>query len=466
MPKRPMWKPTWSGLCPCASGKKFGDCCWRRLPGFRIGKSYTQALLNKRAERALLATRADITQYTIWHKSNTVPVIASGGAALELLRIDVNALGAYVDRLSSLYFQLGLWKGWPTVLERLRENIQHPWWYKKIAYHRALYHLAPDGDRTEARRELAKAGPITKDEVDLDLLHLYADLELDDQPFADRITILDRILALSEERQNQLQYRGAKAVQYLLIGDEKTAELQLSDAVVMVRDTEKDDPLEGYESYLFGRLLQLLGVLRRDKNTLKESAAHFHTLLLEDYWTEHGKAAIHRSLGESQRHAGKWELAERAYREASALKGSELDKVHIAECQLYNKQIETAVNQIDSVQRDVLARWEFEDFVFAYAAIAIWSGKMERLTKAKSLLQCLATVDPLFRERRLNLLVRVTETLSSGEVSTEAKSDSTPEGGIATVSNFFLLAPNIAGIGVNFNAIIDYFVRRKSKDRK
>ena len=66
-----------------------------------------------------------------------------------------------------------------------------------------------------------------KDEADLDLLHPYVDLEFGDQPFAARITILDRILVLGGERQNHLQYRGAKAIQYFLIGDVKTAELQL-----------------------------------------------------------------------------------------------------------------------------------------------------------------------------------------------------------------------------------------------
>lgn len=460
-----MWKPKWSGPCPCASGKKFKDCCWQRLPGFDIGKAYTQALQDKQQERALLAARADVTQYTIWHKSNTAPVTARGGMALKLLRIDVNALGDYVGRLSSLYFRLGLWKDWPAALDRLRANIQHPWWHKKIAYYRAVYHLAPDGDRVEARRELAKAGPVTKDEADLDLLHLYVDLEFDDQPFAARIAILDRILALGEERQNQLQYRGAKAIQFFLIGDVKTAELQLSEVVGMVRETEKDKPLEGYERHLFGRLLQLLGSLKHDKNMLKESAAHFHALLLEDNWTEHGKAAVHREIGDSYLYAGECDLAERAYREAIALGGSDLDKIHVAECLLYREKIEVAAKEIDTVRRETLPRHEFEDFVFAYAAIAIWSGKSERLTEAKSLLQNLGTAEPMFNERRLNLMVRVTETLANGKASTEAKSDSTPEGGLATVSNFFLLEPNIAGIGININAIINYFARKKPKDK-
>jgi tetratricopeptide (TPR) repeat protein len=245
----------------------------------------------------------------------------------------------------------------------------------------------------------------------------------------------------------------------------KTAVLQLSEVVDTVRETEKDEPLEAYEKHLFGRLLQLLGSLTHDKDMLKLSVVHFHELSLEENWTEHGKAAIHREIGDGYRYAGEWDLAERAYLDAIKLEDADLVKVHVAECLLYRKQIEAAAREIDTVRREKLLRHEFEDFVFAYAAIAIWTGKSERLTDAKSLLQELETAEPLFNERRLSLLVRVTETLASGKASTEAKSDSTPEGGLATVSSFLKLEPNIFGIGINLNAIINYFARKAAKSQ-
>jgi tetratricopeptide (TPR) repeat protein len=461
MPTRRRWKPKWSEPCPCGSGKKFRECCWRRLPDFDIGKAYTAALREKHLDRALLATRADVTQYTIWHRTNTAPALAAGAVGPQLLRIDVNALGSYIGRLSSLYFHLGLWKDWPAVLDRLRNNIRHPAWYRKIAYYLAFHYLSPDGDRSKARQELAKVGPITKKEEDLELLQLYVDLEFDDLPFAARMEILDRILELDQNRANQLQYRGAKAVQYFMIGDTQTAEQQLVEVIRFVRQTEADDPLEGYEKHLYGRLLQLLGSLKGDKPTLKDSALQFHGLLLEDCWTQSGRAAIYRELGDSYRYADEWDQAEAAYREAIVLGGSDLDKVHVAECLLYRKQVDAAATEIDAVKRETLPRHEFEDFVFAYAAIAIWSAKAEVLTEAKSLLQALGTAEPIFNDRRLNLLLRVTETLASGAASAAAKADSTPKGGLATVSSFFELKPNIAGLGINFNAIIEYFARKK-----
>ncbi|KJC57529.1 hypothetical protein UP10_28545 [Bradyrhizobium sp. LTSPM299] len=127
---------------------------------------------------------------------------------------------------------------------------------------------------------------------------------------------------------------------------------------------------------------------------------------------------------------------------------------------LYQKRIDAAATEIDNVNRETLPRHEFEDFVFTYAAIAIWSGKSERLTEAKMLLQGLGAAEPIFNDRRLNLLLRVTETLASGSASIEAKTDSTPAGGLATASSFFLLQPTLAGLGIDFNEMIEHLARK------
>jgi hypothetical protein len=138
-------------------------------------------------------------------------------------------------------------------LERLARRTestphQHPSWSRKIGYYLAFYYLGPADNREKARQELAKLGPITNKEEDLELLQLYGDLEFDYLPFAARMEILDRILELDDDRDNQLQYRGAKAIQYFMIGDTQTAERQVAEVIDMVRQTEADEPLGGTRS--------------------------------------------------------------------------------------------------------------------------------------------------------------------------------------------------------------------------
>jgi hypothetical protein len=72
----------------------------------------------------------------------------------------------------------------------------------------------------------------------------------------------------------------------------------------------------------------------------------------------------------------------------------------------------------------------------------------------------MGTADPVFNDRRLNLLLRVAETLASGTASAAAKADSTPTGGLATASNFFLLQPTLVGLGIDFNEMLEHLARK------
>ena len=163
--------------------------------------------------------------------------------------IDVEALAAYVERLFWLYIHTSRSADWLAVLERLRGNIRQPRWARKIGYFRALSHLGPDGDPEKARQELARIGPITVDEDDVELLQIYIDVGLEGQPFATKLKFIDRILEVSKARSDQLQYRGAKAVQYFLIGDNATAERELDEAIRLARECESEKPLSDYERH-------------------------------------------------------------------------------------------------------------------------------------------------------------------------------------------------------------------------
>lgn len=456
--KRVVFRPKWNDPCLCGSGKKHRDCCWGRLPGFGIGKAYSNAVKDQHWERALLACRADITQYTVWHRTNTKPMLSRGIPGL--LRIDINALAAYVDRLLWLYVHTDRLQDWLAVTERLRGNIEHIRWFRKIAYFRALSYLGPNSDRAKARQELDKI-KITTDEDDVELLQIYIDLESQNQPFSIRLAYLDRILAVSDDLSDQLQYRGAKAVQYFLVGDLATAEQVLADAVNLARNA---DNLEDFERDKLGKILQLLGSINDNHELLEEAIDHFTNLLLRDKWTDEGRASLLREIGDCHKFANAWDSAEKAYRDALSAYENVLDRIHLAETLLYQKEIEAAVVEIDKLDRASLQGSEFEDFVFAFAAIAIWSENQDRLQDARKLLEGLRTSEPYFTERRLKLLLSVTNTLAEGRASLESKAQSTPERGVtSTISDFIMLQPNIMGIGININAMINYFLTRKQR---
>ena len=362
-----------------------------------------------------------------------------------------------------LYVRTGQKSDWLSILERLTDNIHHPLWRRKIAYFRVLFYLIDDSKIEKAKQELKAVGLVTANEDDIDILQAYVSLELDGKHFSTKIVYLDRILELSKERANQIQYRGAKAAQYFLIGDQEGAENEISEAISLVRRTEDDEPLTDYERDIFGRLLKTLGFIRRDSKLLDEAIGHFNTLLLENEWTQAGRASIHSEIGECYKHTRAWNDAEKSYRDALASADNSINRIYLAEILLSQDKIDEAAVEIDKIDRNSLNRHEFDDFVFTLSMIAIRSKNEDKLREAKDLLEALKTSDPYFTEHRLKLLLDVTNTLTSGNASIKTNTDSAP-GGVASVfSSFLLLEPNVMGIGINFNAVIEYFLKKKPR---
>lgn len=462
--RRKYWKPKQNQLCPCGSGMKYKECCWNRLPGFDIGKAYSAACEAERFGRALVAARADVTQYTIWHRTNTEPALQMGAPIEYLLRVDVNALSEYVDRLSWLYFNTGKWKSWPAALECLSSNIRHEWWKKKIIYYRAVLHLAPGGSRSKARQELAKMGPITVAEGDVEILQVFVDLELQDAGLSERVSFFDRIIEIDDSAESQIQYRGAKAINYLLHGDSNAAESQLKSILEEYKYVDGEPILSPYAKQKLLYAQEALGTITHDANLLRQTASELSAELQAEKWTDFGRSSMMRQIGDCYRYALEWELAIGAYEEALNLNGNAICQVHLAECFLYQRKTAEAARQIESVQLNQLEKHEMMDFIFAFSAISIWCERSEMLEKAKQWLRTLETSEPLFDQRRLNLLVRVTETAAKGAATPAAKADSAPEDGIAGAARMFLFQPNFFGIGINFNEIIERLSRSR-KDR-
>jgi hypothetical protein len=208
----PTFKPKWNSSCLCGSGQKFKDCCRRHLPGSDIGKKARFETNAGNHIKALKAYRADITQYTIWHKSHTEPFALQGIPAIQpMLEIDIKALAEQINELCWTYLRIDSQSEISAVLERLRRNITDPRWQRKITYFHAMVALWTNDDWDVARKEFEKLGKITSEENDVEILQLYIDLYNDQLSFAAGIDLYNRVLALTDSLGEQLQYRAAKA---------------------------------------------------------------------------------------------------------------------------------------------------------------------------------------------------------------------------------------------------------------
>ena len=207
--------PSKNSLCLCGSGKKFKRCCIDRYASRPPNTRTRPALKSGNYKLALEECRADITQYTIWHKSHTEPAIAAGIPEPDtLLETDIAAMGEFVDLLFHCYTKNDIVDEFPATLERLRSNINDPRWQRKIVYFQAICALWPDWNIASGLRELKKLGSL-RDESDVETLQLYVCLSGNRLSFSEKQYYVDKIIQLADSAVDRLHYRGFKAVELL-----------------------------------------------------------------------------------------------------------------------------------------------------------------------------------------------------------------------------------------------------------
>jgi tetratricopeptide (TPR) repeat protein len=409
-------------------------------------------------KEALYACRAHVTHYTIWHKSHTEPAVRAGMAKKgSILEIDIRALAFLIDHLMFCHTKAEMMEEFPSVLERLRININDPDWQRKITYFHVLYALWPDWDRRAGRREMKKLGSIA-DDKDEEILQLYLDLYGDSLSFSAKQDLIERILADSTSFTDQLHYKGAKAVLFLTIGDRKKAETELEEAVQEAR--ERGDLTE-YQQYRLAQTLVLLGALHADSNILTEAIELCQKLLEEGDLTPLGRVNLLQMIGEAYRRQQEWEKARQTYVKSLEIHPLAIDKVFLAECFLQLEQLPDATRTLGEVQPSELSVGERIDYAFTFAAIAIEMGDRRRLEEASTVLKALQISEPLFREQRDALLLNVREAFTSGPSRPLTERSRRLFAGLARVfSTYFFLKPSFMGMGVDVGKILEEFSKR------
>jgi tetratricopeptide (TPR) repeat protein len=331
-----------------------------------MGDAWREPARKEQWPKVLRALRADLTQYTIYHRTNTVPMMRRlPPEQIQILSIDIEALNDSVEHLSAIYSRLGRLAEFPQVIERLRANVDDPRWQRKLTYQQAMTaHLLDD--TAGARRDLAKLGSITSEETDLELLQLHIDLNGETIALVDKLKLYDRVLELTESRSARVQYAAAKGVELTLAGD-KAGAIATTDAALRIgRESEEERPFGPNVELWFCKLLEVAGIARPDRECFVEAARRLKTLVMRtDHFTPAGVGHLYRCLGDVLRLSGQWEEGALAYAAGFALDCDPANQIFEASCRLMQGRKEEALATIESIEFDVLNLPERADFAIA-----------------------------------------------------------------------------------------------------
>ena len=413
--KLKLFVPPENSECLCGSGIKFTHCCADNLPGFYICEKTQVAIKDADYKAALIAARSDVAQYTIWHKTNTAPLEHTRDDTLlskfeRMLKIDVEALSEYVNHLSWCYDCLNLTSEFPAVLEKLRSNIDHPRWHRKMTYHRALHSFIKNKDREAGKNELRKLEPMDG-ETDVEVLQLYADLFHNELGFSKQQALVERIISLVENPAERLHYQCQSALNLLMENDCEEAAKRLQSAINAYTQVRDEDSESSYALYCYASAVELLGNIQKDKTLLNNAVSMFKKYVTLDNLTNEGITQAYFKLGNALYSASAWQEAKGAYSAAFENTPYDILKVHISKCLLCLDDFKSAIRILDDVDTAALSDNEITDYVFIFAQLAIESQDRERLVKADQALRSLKIIGPYFKRQQDALQTSVVDML-------------------------------------------------------
>ncbi len=454
--------PDLGAPCPCGSGDTFGLCCEPHLPGSAIGQALREARERDDKIAGLVAARADLCQWAVWHQTNTRPRMAEGRVAIgELVHLDILNLTDAAERVAELLELNGRGVEVGAVIERLRPHVDDPRWARRIAYVQAL-HAWKKGDPDLARTELGKLGRIGASESDPDILRLHLSLAARFIPFAERLKLLDRMMTLSPDLEDQLRHRGQKAAALLEHGDPAEARGELEAAVGLV-SSEQEDDLDWDETLLLIWCLTHLGLLAGQVEAFARAIRLIQAELDHPGVAAQGEGVLYKELGDVHRYARDAQRAEAAYRSALKRTESAPARIFLAEALLIQGRTADAGRVLAPLETMAMEPDEQEDHLFVFAAFAIHLGEAGRLEDANARLRAWRGSAPYFEQRRLAFLVAVQDALRRGvNDSVIARARKLLADPIAVFNRYVMAEPNVMGLGLKVNNILEDIGRSKS----
>jgi SEC-C motif len=440
------FEPHANDPCVCGSGRKFKRCCKNRYGAdARATDKYNEG----RYKEALVACRAHLTWYILCHKAHTAPLVKKQVPDVQqLLDLDIGALAYLVDLLYSCYRKTGLSGGFPTVLAHLQTAIDDPRWRDRLCYFRALWALADGGDEAQARKELAAIRIDTID--DFDTLALYLEVYADQLGIEVRLRLFDTITNTTKDPAHRLHYSVAKGVALSLICELKKGIASVRQATQGYLALDSDER-STYGDFVLARALFVLAELSGEKKVAAEALAQYRDLWgssQRDDYTQAYFAELAKCMGDCYSFIGQFADGIQRYQESLALETSALTELFLARAHANAGEPDTARTLLEKMETTSLNAAGKYDYAISWAVLAAVSLDQKDLDRARDELKRLQPSAPLFHQQRNEALIRLLETRPAVRAAGIRRM-------LSAFNRYISLNPNMFGIGVNFNKIIE-----------
>ena len=288
---------------------------------------------------------------------------------------------------------------------------------------------------------------------DSDLLEVYLDAYSDETGHIDSINIASKIVELTKKDSSKFHYRLAIAFQYFLMNESEKAERLAKDALKAYEDipVEKRDV---YGRRILGSAVKQLGQILNDDDMLRRSIELLAAEVDVKRYKSNAIAEIWYEVAECHHMLKEYYMAEKLYCRSISIESTALANMYLAKLQLDLGRLDRANEILGGIVFESMSAPNRFDYAIVKCDVALVTKDAKDIEDALSLIKRIETKDPYFKDLIQGLLVALYE-LSIGKGTVQMDSI------LARLNRYVTLNPNLAGIGVNFNAMIDDYLKRR-----
>jgi hypothetical protein len=395
-------------------------------------------------KKALEYARRHFTWYALAHKAHTLNLIkADKQRGLHLLEVDINALAELLENIGLCYHHLGIGKSFSEVIDNAVDLIDDLRWKEKISYSKGIWYLVEYDDEQSSYRCIES---IDIDKcTDPEILTLYLQVKPGKLPYKKSEEVITKIIENTRKESVKLQYRVLAGINLFIIFETKEACRVIADAIIQYEQLESSKK-SVYGNLQYARALETLGNISNNNEVLENCKKTVLSLIHEAYDAKYKSGFIkdlYKLLGDVENGLSNYDLAIEAYKKCN----SDLNNIFLARAYCNSTKVDKAKETLNSINvgnLDVHGRF---DLALAWALIALNTFEKKDIELAKKLLKDVKTDQPYFINLRDKQLLELFEAKpkDNNKITTVIKK----------LNEYVTLNPNICGVGININKIIE-----------
>jgi tetratricopeptide (TPR) repeat protein len=440
--------------CPCGSGIKFKRCCQlflnteirNRAHGLLKAGDYTQAVI---------AYRAFMTQYKIWHEEHTVSFFkAKPVDADDLMIIDIEAVISGYNSLSDCLRIAGRADEVDEVLQRATNFIEDRRYLFCLFALRAS-HLAIINKFDSAKILLRNAPDLPFDTLSnfktgMTSLRIYLYFIWTVIPLERCLKIIDYLISKDVDRLYRIEDLTHKGLILFVYKDKSSSLDSIRKALeVSAEISPKTEKEQLHLHVSIGRAHELIGFIDMDESESRKAIAEYERALILIRDTE-AIARINQSIGQAYDYIREFAPAEKHLQIAADLAPNDYILMDLSRIRALMGKLDESMECLSKVGKKDLDDNYLIDYYSIIAQVAIEKGD-KVLAKETEFNLSQITIDlpilnDLKNEIRFSLMKMLTEQKKVAPFLYKTRK---------AVNRIFLLQPNFFGLGLNLNNLIE-----------